>query len=116
MRSELPRQVLAALVRGEAAVQRRVDIRVCDFDQIAPPVVALAKCTLCIMSALLCCKYTRSLGCVVGNGRLSMDPRKVAAVDNLIVGKDVGDIRKFVGMAQFYRRWTRNGNEEGQAV
>ena len=34
-----------------------------------------------------------------------MDPRKVAAVDNLIVGKDVGDIRKFVGMAQFYRRW-----------
>ena len=57
----------------------------------------------------LACKYTRYLGCVVGNGRLSMDPRKVATVDNLIVGKDVGDIRKFVGMAQFYRRWIRRG-------
>ena len=43
--------------------------------------------------------------CIVGNGRLSMDPRKVSAVNDLVVGKDVGDVRKFVGMAQFYRRW-----------
>jgi hypothetical protein len=53
----------------------------------------------------LACKYTRYLGCIVGNGKLSMDPRKVSAVNDLVVEKNAGDIRKFVGMAQFYRRW-----------
>mgnify|MGYP006453229689 CR=1 FL=1 len=34
----------------------------------------------------LACKYTRYLGCIVGNGALQMDPRKVESIEARIGG------------------------------
>jgi hypothetical protein len=53
----------------------------------------------------LCCKHTRYLGCIVGNGSLSMDPRKVDAVMAMSTPVDVTGVRQLLGMCQFYRRW-----------
>ena len=34
-----------------------------------------------------------------------MDPRKVESIERMTVDKEVGAVRRFLGCAQFYRRW-----------
>ncbi len=50
----------------------------------------------------LFCRYTRYLGCVVGNDSLSMDPRKVEVVANMAAPTDFGGVRQLIGCASFY--------------
>jgi len=54
------------------------------------------------------CKYCRYLGMVVGNKQIFMDPNKINSVTKMIVKKDIGSIRTFLGMCGFYRRFISN--------
>ncbi|GJP80461.1 hypothetical protein CLOP_g10671, partial [Closterium sp. NIES-67] len=48
------------------------------------------------------------LGHLVGNNRLKVDPKKVVAVQNWPVPQDVGQIRSFLGLANYFRRFLEN--------
>ncbi|CAI7730951.1 unnamed protein product [Closterium sp. NIES-53] len=48
------------------------------------------------------------LGHLVGNDGLKVDPKKVVAVQNWPVPKDVGQIRSFLGLANYFRRCLQN--------
>jgi hypothetical protein len=45
------------------------------------------------------------LGLIVSNGRVSMDPVKVQGVKNWPTPTSVKDIQRFMGFANFYRRF-----------
>jgi RNase H-like domain found in reverse transcriptase/Reverse transcriptase (RNA-dependent DNA polymerase)/Integrase zinc binding domain/Chromo (CHRromatin Organisation MOdifier) domain/Retroviral aspartyl protease len=48
------------------------------------------------------------LGFVIGINGISMDPAKVAAIQDWATPKSVFDIQVFLGLANFYRRFVRN--------
>ncbi|GJP57580.1 hypothetical protein CLOP_g20993, partial [Closterium sp. NIES-67] len=48
------------------------------------------------------------LGHLVGNDGLKVDPKKVVAVQNWPVPQDVGQIRSFLGLANYFRRFLEN--------
>ncbi|GJP59963.1 hypothetical protein CLOP_g17017 [Closterium sp. NIES-67] len=48
------------------------------------------------------------LGHLVGNNGLKVDPKKVVAVQNWPVPQDVGQIRSFLGLANYFRRFLEN--------
>ncbi|GJP84473.1 hypothetical protein CLOP_g14543, partial [Closterium sp. NIES-67] len=48
------------------------------------------------------------LGHLVGNNRLKVDPKKMVAVQNWPVPQDVGQIRSFLGLANYFRRFLEN--------
>ena len=54
------------------------------------------------------CKHCKYLGMVVGNKTIYMDPDKVNSITKMVVNKDIGSIRTFLGMAGFYRRFIAN--------
>ena len=51
------------------------------------------------------CKYVRYVGGIVGNGFLAMDPDKVAAIDSWERPTTTTELRGFLGMCNFLRRW-----------
>ncbi|CAI7770301.1 unnamed protein product [Closterium sp. NIES-53] len=48
------------------------------------------------------------LGHVVGHNGLKVDPKKVAAVQEWPVPRDVGQVRSFLGLANYFRRFLEN--------
>ncbi|GJP32306.1 hypothetical protein CLOM_g16888 [Closterium sp. NIES-68] len=48
------------------------------------------------------------LGYLVGNNRLKVDPKKVVAVQNWLVPQNVGQIRSFLCLANYFRRFLEN--------
>ena len=51
------------------------------------------------------CKYVKYVGGIVGNGFLAMDPDKVAAIDTWERPTTTTELRGFLGMCNFLRRW-----------
>ena len=50
------------------------------------------------------------LGHIIENGKISLDPKRVEVIKNFPVPKNVKEIRRFIGMAQFCRRFVKNLN------
>ncbi|GJP48756.1 hypothetical protein CLOM_g8031 [Closterium sp. NIES-68] len=48
------------------------------------------------------------LGHIVGNNGLKVDPKKVTAVQEWPVPQDVGQVRSFLGLANYFRRFLEN--------
>jgi len=48
------------------------------------------------------------LGVVMGEGKIEMEEDKVAGVLNWPIPKMVRDIRKFLGLANYYRRFVKD--------
>ena len=51
------------------------------------------------------CKYVKYVGGIVGNGLLAMDPNKVKAIDTWERPTTTTELRGFLGMCNFLRRW-----------
>jgi len=52
-------------------------------------------------------RFLKYLGFVIGEGSLSTDPGKIQAIDEIPVPKNVGQLRSFLGIAGWYRRFIR---------
>jgi hypothetical protein len=50
-------------------------------------------------------KETEFLGHIIGSNRIKMDPKKVAAVQDWPVPRNVHDVRAFLGLTGYYRRF-----------
>jgi len=48
------------------------------------------------------------LGIIIGQGRIKMEENKVVGVLNWPIPKTVRDIRKFLGLANYYRRFVKD--------
>ncbi|GJP64944.1 hypothetical protein CLOP_g21877 [Closterium sp. NIES-67] len=48
------------------------------------------------------------LGHLIRNNGLKVDPKKVVAVQNWPVPQDVGQVRSFLGLANYFRRFLEN--------
>jgi len=48
------------------------------------------------------------LGVVIGQRKIEIEEDKVAGVLNWLVLKTVRDVRKFLGLANYYRRFVKN--------
>lgn len=48
------------------------------------------------------------LGCVISNGELKPSPQKVSAVLNFPTLQNVHDVRKFLGLASYFRKFIKN--------
>ncbi|KAL2223600.1 UNVERIFIED_CONTAM: Retrovirus-related Pol polyprotein from transposon [Sesamum indicum] len=51
------------------------------------------------------------LGHIVERGRIRMDPKKVQAIEEWQLPKDVHDLRSFLGLANYYRRFVKGYSE-----
>jgi hypothetical protein len=56
------------------------------------------------------------LGVILENGTVTMDPVKVAGVEEWKTPKNVKDIRKFLGFCNFYRRFIRGFSQIAKAL
>jgi len=48
------------------------------------------------------------LGVVMGQGKIEIEEEKVAGVLNWLTPKTVRDVRKFLGLANYYRQFVKN--------
>ena len=48
------------------------------------------------------------LGFIIKKGKISMEPRKVEAIQNWLVPTTVKEIQAFLGLPSFYRKFIRN--------
>ena len=65
------------------------------------------------LNALKCSFFQRELpylGHVIGGGKITLDPKRVCVIQNFQTPKDVKALRRFIGMAQFCRRFIQNLN------
>ncbi|XP_043069923.1 uncharacterized protein [Drosophila bipectinata] len=70
-----------------------------------------ANLTIGLQKSKFCFKYLRYLGYVLGDGALKTDPRKIAAIKEIEVPKNVRQLRSFLGTANWYRRFIQNFSE-----
>ena len=71
-------------------------------------VLRKAGLTLNISKCRWCQKEVKYLGYIIGNGCIKTDPDKVAAIRNLSVPKNQRQVRSFLGLAGWYRRFLDN--------
>lgn len=67
-----------------------------------------AKLTINVAKSKFCQKQIRYLGYIVGNGCLKVDPEKVDTIKNFPLPKTPKQLRRFVGMANWYRSFISN--------
>lgn len=92
------------------------DLLVCSSDfethiQLLKDVAAClkrAKLTINVGKSKFCQTEIRYLGYIVGNGTLKVDPEKVESIKNFPLPKSPKQIRRFVGMANWYRSFINN--------
>lgn len=56
------------------------------------------------------------LGMILGHGKISMDPVKVAGVLEWPTPKNLTDVRSFLGFGNFYRRFIRNFSDKARPL
>ncbi|XP_023159122.1 uncharacterized protein LOC101459516 [Ceratitis capitata] len=64
--------------------------------------------TINVGKSKFCIREVKYLGYIVGNGTLRTDPDKISAVSNYPVPTSVKLLRRFLGMAGWYRRFVDN--------
>lgn len=64
--------------------------------------------TLNIAKCKWCLREVRYLGYIIGNGVIKTDPEKISAIRDLPAPKSVREVRKFLGLASWYRRFIDN--------
>ena len=62
------------------------------------------------------CKYVKYVGGIVGNGFLAMDPDKIAAIDTWEQPTTTTELRGFLGMCNFLRRWYQHYAEDSSKL
>lgn len=67
-----------------------------------------ANLTLNISKSKFCVTRVQYLGYVLGNGGISTDPEKVSAIVNWPVPRTIRQVRGFLGLAGWYRRFVEN--------
>lgn len=56
------------------------------------------------------------IGMILGHGKISMDPVKLAGVLEWPTPKNLTDVRSFLGFGNFYRRFIRNFSEKARPL
>lgn len=75
---------------------------------------SLAKClsqanlTINVQKSKFCFKELRYLGYIVGDGSLKTDPEKVAAIRDFPAPRTTKQVRRFLGLTGWYRRFIKN--------
>lgn len=64
--------------------------------------------TINVGKSKFCFKELRYLGYVVGNGTIQTDPKKVEAISSMDVPKTLKQLRSFIGMCSWYRRFIKD--------
>lgn len=67
-----------------------------------------ANLTLNVDKSQFCVTQTKYLGYVIGNGGIQTDPEKIDSIINWPVPKSVRQVRGFLGLAGWYRRFIEN--------
>lgn len=70
--------------------------------------VRKAGLTINISKSRFCLKQVKYLGYIVGEGTLQTDPSKVSAIVEFPIPKTVKQLRRFLGLAGWYRRFISN--------
>jgi hypothetical protein len=61
-------------------------------------------------------KQVASLGHVISKGGISVDPSKVQDVLSWSAPTSVGDIRSFLGLARYYRRFSKGFSKRSKPM
>ena len=67
-----------------------------------------ANLTLNVAKSKFCVTSVKYLGFIIGNGGVSTDPEKIVAVNSWPTPKSVKQVKGFMGLAGFYRRFIHN--------
>lgn len=67
-----------------------------------------ANLTINVEKSRFCFRELRYLGYIVGQGQIKTDPLKVAAINDFPEPKNIKQLRSFLGLASWYRRFIRN--------
>ena len=65
------------------------------------------------LNALKCKFFQKELeylGHIIGGGRVSLDPKRISVIQNFPTPRNVREVRRFIGMAQFCRRFIKDLN------
>lgn len=75
-----------------------------------------ANLTLNVSKSKFCVSKVNYLGYVIGNGGITTDPEKITAITNWPVPKNLKQVRGFLGLAGWYRRFLKNFSTETFAI
>jgi hypothetical protein len=65
-------------------------------------VLSIEKIHLSVERCAWACQYVRVLGCIAGNNKLAMDPKKVRVIITMPCPKAQEEFRVFLGLTGFY--------------
>jgi len=70
--------------------------------------LADANLTINVQKSKFCFKELKYLGFIVGNGTIKTDPGKVEAISTFPIPRTPKQLRRFLGMSGWYRRFIKN--------
>lgn len=71
-----------------------------------------ANLTLNVSKSKFCVTSVNYLGYIIGNGGITTDPEKISAIQNWPVPRNLKQVRGFLGLAGWYRRFLQNFSTE----
>ena len=77
---------------------------------------AKAELKLNVEKCFFAYKETKLLGHIVGESRLKTDPEKVEKLNNMRIPKDITELRAFLGLAEYYRRFIQRFSVRAKAI